>query len=128
MTLLRRSPIMVAALLLVACTTIVPSSLAAAATLHLEPNALADGPGVPIAQALSNPGQSLLINGLLLIEADGTAWLCDALAESFPPQCSGDRLRVANLADASGLPKLASGNGVKWSEGQVQLLGTVREG
>lgn len=84
----------------------------------------AGGPGISIEQAISNGGsEPLLVNGALVVDPDGRVLLCDALAESFPPQCGGARLEVRGL-DVDSLPDLQEGNGVRWAE-QVQLLGTV---
>ena len=85
---------------------------------------IADGPGISIEEAIGNGGgQPLLINGALFVDPEGRVLLCDAIAESFPPQCGGLRLEVHGL-DLASLPDLQEGNGVRWSE-QVQLLGTV---
>ena len=82
------------------------------------------GPGISIEEAIGNGGgEPLLVNGSLLVEPDGRVLLCDALAESFPPQCGGARLEVRGL-DLDSLPDLQEGNGVRWAE-QAQLLGTV---
>ena len=84
----------------------------------------AGGPGISIEDAIGNGGgEPLLINGALVVDPDGRVLLCDALAESFPPQCGGARLEVRGL-DVGSLPDLQEGNGVRWAE-QVQLLGTV---
>lgn len=116
-------------LLLVGCGSLLPTpSSPGVPTLAVQPGALADGPGISIRDAIRQPGAGLLVNGQLLVEPDGTAWLCEALGESFPPSCGGDRLRVANLDAAAALPRLASGGGAQWSEGTVQLLGTVTTG
>jgi hypothetical protein len=84
----------------------------------------AGGPGITIAEALgTGGGQPLLVNGALFVDQDGGVLLCDAIAESFPPQCGGLRLAVRGL-DLGSLPDLEEANGVRWAE-QVQLLGTV---
>lgn len=84
----------------------------------------ASGPGISIADAVNQAGQEpLLINGALFVNADGTVLLCDAIAESFPPQCGGTRLDVRGL-DLSGVPDLQEANGVRWAE-QGQVLGTL---
>ena len=49
--------------------------------------------------------------------------LCDAIAESFPPQCGGDRIAVDGL-DLATVAGLQEANGVQWAEGVV-LLGSV---
>ena len=87
---------------------------------------LAGGPGIAIADALvSTLSGPLLVNGFLVI-VDGAPHLCSALAKSLPPQCAGDSVPVAGL-DAATLNLVSEGN-VLWTAGQVQLLGSVREG
>ncbi len=116
-------------LLLAACASLLPTPPATGVlTLHVVPDAAVDGPGITIAAAIAQPGPTVLVNGSLLVEPDGTAWLCDALGESLPPTCSGPRLRVENLDAAVGLPRLASGGGARWSNGPIQLLGRVTAG
>ena len=84
----------------------------------------AGGPGISIEDAIGNGGgEPLLINGALVVDPDGRVLLCDALAESFPPQCGGARLEVRGL-DLDSVPDLQQGNDVRWAD-QVQLLGTV---
>ena len=84
----------------------------------------AGGPGVSIEEAIGNGGgEPLLVNGALFVDPNGRVLLCDAIAESFPPQCGGTRLEVRGL-DLASLPDLEQANGVRWAE-QVQLLGNV---
>lgn len=92
--------------------------------LVIEEGAVASGPGITIDEAIGQAGRGpLLVNGSLLIDADGTIKLCSALAESFPPQCGGTRLLVRGL-DPGSIPDLQEGNGVRWADA-VQLTGTV---
>ncbi|MFN2417793.1 MAG: hypothetical protein ABR593_02570 [Candidatus Limnocylindria bacterium] len=83
------------------------------------------GDGISVADALGHqPTDDLVsVTGALFVDPDGTVRLCDAIAESFPPQCGGSRLMVRGLDPAS-MPDLQEANGVRWAE-QVQLLGTV---
>jgi hypothetical protein len=83
-----------------------------------------DGPGISVAEALTHgpTDDIVLVDGALLVDADGTVLLCEALAESFPPQCSGERLTVEGL-DLSTV-ELEEANGVRWAVGVV-LLGSV---
>lgn len=84
----------------------------------------AGGPGITIDQAIGQGGpEPLLVNGALFIGPDGSARLCSAIAESFPPQCGGTRLEVIGL-DIGSLPNLQEANGLRWAD-QVQLFGTV---
>jgi hypothetical protein len=93
--------------------------------LVISSGAVASGPGITIPEALSGQAgdQPVLVNGALFIDPDGTVRLCDAMMESFPPQCGGASLVVEGL-DLSGIPDLEDANGIRWAEA-VQLFGTV---
>lgn len=62
------------------------------------------------------------VEGFLVVDADGNANLCSALAESFPPQCGGDRLPVEG--DVPGLDEYQSAEGVIWSDFPILIEGT----
>jgi hypothetical protein len=115
--------------LAVGCSVFVPDAPSPTTdpVLDVATNGTADGPGLAIADARPRIGQQLLVNGSLLVDADGTAWLCDAMGESFPPVCVGPRLRLIHL-DPSTLSGLSSGGGARWSDAPIQLFGTVRAG
>jgi hypothetical protein len=84
----------------------------------------ADGPGISVEDAIAGArAEAVLVNGALFIDADGVVRLCSAVAESFPPQCAGERLRVIGLDPAS-LPDLKEASGVRWAE-QAQVYGVV---
>jgi hypothetical protein len=92
--------------------------------LVIQDGAVADGPGISVQEALDyTGGAEVLVNGSLVIDPDGVVLLCDALAESFPPQCGGARLEVRGL-DPAGQPDLQEANGVRWLD-RIQLFGTV---
>ena len=96
-----------------------------AATLTIaDASGAPDGPVLSIADAIAAAGDAPgHVQGALLIAADGTALLCSALAESFPPQCGGERLVVEGL-DPDSLGALQEGNGVRWLE-SATLYGAV---
>jgi hypothetical protein len=97
---------------------------AADAVLVIDTQAIADGPGISVEDAVrSNFAEGVLVNGAVFIAPDGTALLCDAILESFPPQCGGTRLRVEGLTPEM-LPNLQEEGDVRWAEG-VQLFGTI---
>lgn len=83
------------------------------------------GPGLTVADALGHRATDDLVSvtGALFVEADGTVKLCDAIAESFPPQCAGASLLVESL-DLDSIADLQEGGGVRWAE-QVTLFGSV---
>ena len=85
----------------------------------------AGGPGLSVADALGHRATDDLVHvtGALFIAADGTIQLCDAIAESFPPQCGGDRIAVRGL-DPADVEGLEEANGVRWAE-SVTLFGSV---
>ena len=86
------------------------------------------GPGISVADALdSDSKDELLVKGWLVVDQDGTVRLCDALAESDPPQCAGASVRVEGL-DLGSLEGLTSKGGVTWSQQQVKLLGRLVDG
>jgi hypothetical protein len=80
--------------------------------------------GMSVADAIGHqPTDDIVaVSGALFVAADGSVLLCDAIAESFPPQCGGARMSVRGL-DLGSL-ELQQANGVRWSEG-VTLLGSV---
>jgi hypothetical protein len=82
------------------------------------------GDGLTIADALAYEGSEVVaVHGFVVRTSDG-ALLCDALAESFPPQCGGSRLTITNPDATAGLVLVEEGD-VQWSPGVVVLLGHV---
>jgi hypothetical protein len=69
--------------------------------------------------------EPLLVNGWIRAEG-GEIHFCDAVAESYPPQCVGPELLVVGLklAEVDGLQRAS---GVAWTE-RTQLLGVVADG
>ena len=84
-----------------------------------------DGTGLSVAEALTHgPTDDLVtVTGALFVDADGTVRLCDAIAESFPPQCGGARIVVEGL-DLDTVENLQTEGEVSWAEG-VTLFGSV---
>lgn len=83
------------------------------------------GPGMSVAEALGHQATDDLVTvtGALFVDADGTVRLCDAIAESFPPQCGGDRIVVDGL-DLAAVGDLQTEGDVSWAE-NVTLFGSV---
>jgi hypothetical protein len=83
------------------------------------------GPGMSVAEALGHQATDDLVTvtGALFVDADGTVRLCDAIAESFPPQCGGARIVVEGL-DLAAVAGLQTEGDVSWAEG-VTLFGSV---
>ena len=91
------------------------------------------GTGVRTAEALeAASSQPVLVTGILLRDADGGTWFCDALDDSDPPTCASPRLWVTNFPadEAVFAPENAESTGaqaagdVTWVPEQ-QLYGVV---
>jgi hypothetical protein len=84
-----------------------------------------DRGGLSVAEAIEHQPTDdiVLVTGALFVEPDGTVRLCDAIAESFPPQCGGASIDVSGL-DLATVVDLQEAEGVRWAEGVV-LLGSV---
>jgi hypothetical protein len=86
------------------------------------------GDGVlAIREALDHDGrEAVTVEGFVLSDANGT-YLCEALLESFPPQCGPPAMGVVNLdlADLDGVQEEGS---VRWSESRARLTGRVLSG
>lgn len=84
------------------------------------------GPGISVADAIAFAGDEiLLVNGSLFIGRDGVMRLCEALMESWPPQCGGPSLVVEGL-DEKAVP-WQEAEGVRWTD-STQVLGRVADG
>ncbi len=93
----------------------------------ISPPASAVGPGLSVSDALkSELDLPLLVNGFLI--SDGaTTKLCEAMLESYPPQCGGPFLLVENV-DLASFPNMRTEGSVSWIDDFVQLLGPVDDG
>ena len=115
-------------LILAACTDAVGSpapSLGGEPVLVIADGDPDVGSGLSVAQALTHRATDDLVtvSGALFVDTDGTVRLCDAIAESFPPQCGGDRIVVQGL-DLASIAGLQTEGDVRWAEG-VTLFGSV---
>lgn len=84
--------------------------------------------GLTVSELLADTtGEPVVALAYVVVAPQAGARLCESLAESSPPQCGG-----ASIA-ATGLPPemidgFRSQSGIRWSDGPVQLIGTVRGG
>ena len=82
------------------------------------------GGGLSVSEALASDLEGpLMVKGYVVV-ANGETRLCEALADSFPPQCSGPSVRLEGL-DLAGLREQG---GVRWSDDTVSLLGEIADG
>lgn len=87
---------------------------------------VADG-GLSVSEALASDATGVIaVQGFLFDDGSGPV-LCDALAESFPPQCPGDSLPVSGHEEAIGVPVVTE-QGVTWTDQTVVLFGEVVDG
>ena len=121
---MRTPTVLALALALAACGMTVPAPPTAEPVLVIVDGQV-EGPGLSVAEALGHqPTDDIVtVSGALFVNPDGTVLLCDAIAESFPPQCGGERIRVTGL-DLDAVPGLQTEGQVSWAEG-ITLLGSV---
>lgn len=82
------------------------------------------GPGLTITEAIAYDGtEPVAVGGFVVTTADGTR-LCEALAESFPPQCGGLSLNVVNPDTLTNFVLIEEGE-TQWSPDLVVVLGNV---
>ncbi len=80
--------------------------------------------GLSVSEAIAYEGtQSVAVHGYV-VRTSNAAQLCEALAESYPPQCSGASLTLVNPDATNDLPLVEDGS-VQWSLDIVTLIGTV---
>jgi hypothetical protein len=111
-----------------AATATVPAGAAPPGDAGGAAGIMLTGSGLRVAEIPAAPaGEVLAVRAFVVVAPDGSAMLCDALAESLPPQCGGASMPLTGLPDGF-LTGLRSAEGVHWTEEPVQLLGRVRDG
>lgn len=70
----------------------------------------------------TSPSGEVVLRGLFFDDGSGLV-VCDALAESFPPQCPGPQISITNPAAAAAA--FTEEGGVRWTDQPVVLLGTL---
>ena len=84
---------------------------------------IVDG-GLTVDQALAYTGTEVIaVQGYVLTQ-DGTTRLCDALAESFPPQCGAAGVVITNPSALQDMVLLEQGT-TQWSDVPVTILATI---
>lgn len=83
--------------------------------------------GLTVTEALDGGASGVIaVRGFLFDDGSGPR-LCEALAESFPPQCGGASISVSGHVGTSDVP-LVSEQGVTWTDQPVTLFGEVLDG
>lgn len=79
--------------------------------------------------AEASPGDVATVRGFIVVDAGGVR-LCEALAESFPPQCGGSFLILMEF-DAGTFPQIFSespGGDVLWTDQAQDVVGFLEAG
>ena len=83
--------------------------------------------GLSVSEALTTGATGVIaVQGFLVDDGTG-ARLCEALAESYPPQCGGASILVTGYEDVITVP-LGTEQGVTWTDESVSLFGEVTGG
>ena len=86
----------------------------------------ADG-SVPVGEAVAAGIEGpFLVSGFLVVDGGG-ARLCEALAESFPPQCGGTSVQLEPAQTPAGAVTTTEGD-VTWSDQPVLVEGEIVDG
>lgn len=80
---------------------------------------------MPIADAVTATGP-VAVNGFLVV-VDGEARICEALAESFPPQCGGASVTITSY-DQVDPDDLQNEGEVTWTDYAVTIFGEMVDG
>jgi hypothetical protein len=89
-------------------------------TLTMVDGVAAGGPGIPVGEALaSGSTDPMLVNGILLMDPQGTIWICEAFAGGGVPSCGEPMLRVVGYPENTGDwdPANADDTGLNEAEG-----------
>lgn len=87
-----------------------------------------EGEAVTVTELVQSAGgepRSVRVSGSLFDDGAGLV-VCEALAESFPPQCPGLSLPIANPDDV--VADFTVAGGVRWTDRPVALDGVVTNG
>lgn len=83
--------------------------------------------GLSVSDALASDATGVVaVQGFLFDDGSGPV-LCDALAESFPPQCGADSLAVSGHEQSIDAP-LINEQGVTWTDQVVVVFGEIVDG
>jgi hypothetical protein len=83
--------------------------------------------GLTVPEALEYEGDGIIAVQGFVHRSGDIDRLCETLAESYPPQCGGAGLTIANPEATDNLA-LTEAEGVQWSQDSVTLFGRVIDG
>lgn len=88
--------------------------------------AVVDG-GLTISEALATGATGILAVKGFLVDDGTTARLCEALAESFPPQCGGASVELTGY-ETIDPDSLKTEQGVTWTDDVTTMYGELADG
>jgi hypothetical protein len=74
---------------------------------------------------VAEPTSDVSVIGFIVADSAGSR-LCEALAESFPPQCGGMSVEISGLDDLD--PQLEEAQGLRWTGTAVVVTGRYSGG
>ena len=83
--------------------------------------------GLTIPEAIAYKGNEIIAVQGFVYRSGETNALCELLAESYPPQCGGESLVIAN-PEATNDIALTEAEGIRWSEDYVTVFGRLADG
>ena len=110
-----------------------PSVGAETGTITMVDGVAAGGPGASVSESIAaNTGEPMLVNGVLLMDTQGTIWLCDAFAGGGIPSCGDPSLRVIGYPEDTSdwdmahaeMTGLQEGEGILWFD-EAQIFGVI---
>ena len=110
-----------------------PSVGAETGTITMVDGVAAGGPGASVSESIAaNTGEPMLVNGVLLMDTQGTIWLCDAFAGGGIPSCGEPALRVLGYPEGTAdwdmanaeVTGLQEGEGILWFD-EAQIFGVI---
>lgn len=85
------------------------------------------GEGLSVAEALETDVTGALVVHGYFYDGGSGPMLCEFFAESFPPQCGGASIPLADVSEFT--PEtLQTNQGISWSDDEVILLGEIVDG
>ena len=88
--------------------------------------AVVDG-GLTVSAALTTDATGILAVGGFLVDDGTTARLCEALAESLPPQCGGASIELVSYSTIDP-DSLKTDQGVTWTDEHTVMFGEIVDG
>jgi len=87
-------------------------------------------PTFGVEEVAAHDGEYVVLEGFLLAAPEAVHRLCSALAESYPPQCGGERVEIVGLdlrrvGGTSTNAELPEGERTLWTDQEVRLTGVV---